>query len=222
METATGARQRIGLFGGTFNPVHIGHLRCAEEIREQFALHRIVFVPSFMPPHKKEPGVAPQHRCAMARLAIDGNPCFELSDIELRREGNSYSCDTIGHFRGAASPGSELFFIIGSDAFSEVHTWRRYPEFFEQCGFIVMSRAGSCAGTALHLPGSAARMFTRLDEDTYEHHCGTRICFARVSALDISSTDIRARAACGRTISYLVTPSVERYIRENRLYRQPS
>jgi len=222
VETETVARQRIGLFGGTFNPVHIGHLRCAEEIREQFALRRIVFVPAFMPPHKKQPGVAPQHRCEMARLAIAGNPCFELSDIELQREGNSYACDTIDHFRRQSPPGSELFFIIGSDAFSEVHTWRRYPAFFEHCGFIVMNRAGCCAPSSFNLPGGAARMFTRLDEDTYEHRSGNRICFGRVSALDISSTDIRARIAGGRTISYLVTPAVERYIRANRLYRQPS
>lgn len=222
METEPAAPQRIGLFGGTFNPVHIGHLRCAEEIREQFALHRIVFVPAFMPPHKKHPGVSPQHRCEMARLAIAGNPCFELSDIEIQREGNSYSCDTIGHFRRHSPAGSELFFIIGSDAFSEVHTWRRYPEFLEQCGFIVMNRAGACAASPLHLPGVEARMFTRLDESTYEHHSGTHICFGRVSALDISSTDIRTRIADGRSISYLVTPAVERYIHENRLYRQPA
>jgi len=222
VDTEIPACQRIGLFGGTFNPVHIGHLRCAEEIREQFSLHRIIFVPAFMPPHKKQPGVSAQHRCEMARLAIAGNPCFELSDIELQREGNSYSCDTIEYFRRRSSPGSELFFIIGSDAFSEVHTWRRYPEFFEQCGFIVMNRAGVCAASPFNLPGDAARMFTRLDENTYEHRSGTRICSAMVSSLDVSSTDIRTRAACGRTISYLVTPTVERYIQENLLYRQSS
>ncbi len=221
MDTELPSRQRIGLFGGTFNPVHIGHLRCAEEIREQFALNRIVFVPAFLPPHKKQPTVSPQHRCEMARLATAENPFFELSDIELRREGNSYSYDTIEYFHRHEAPDSELFFIIGSDAFQDVHTWRRYPEFFEHCGFIVMNRAGFCTPSPFNLPGSAAGMFIRLDENTYEHRSGTRICFGMVSALDISSTDIRTRAATGRTISYLVTPDVERYICENRLYRQP-
>ncbi len=221
MKTETPVRPRIGLFGGTFNPVHIGHLRCAEEIREQFRLDRIVFVPAFMPPHKKQPGVSPQHRCEMARLAISGNPCFELSDIELQREGHSYSADTIDCFR-MGEPGGEFFFIIGSDAFREVYTWHRYPVFFEHCSFIVMNRAGMSAPSPFHLPGAVAHMFTRCDRDTYVHCSGTRICFGRVSALDISSTDIRARIADDRTISYLVTAAVERYIRENLLYRSLS
>lgn len=219
METERPVPQRIGLFGGTFNPVHIGHLRCAEEIREQFALNRIVFVPAFLPPHKKQPTVSPHHRCEMTRLAIDDNPCFELSDIELQREGNSYSYDTIEYFRKQESPGSELFFIIGSDAFREVHTWRKYPDFFEQCGFIVMNRSGFRVPSPLNLSGSAAGAFVRLDENTYAHRCGTHICFGQVSALDISSTDIRSRIAGGRTISYLVSASVERYILEHGLYR---
>ncbi len=218
METDKPARQRIGLFGGTFNPVHIGHLRCAEEIREQFALSRVVFVPTFLPPHKKQPTVSPHHRCEMTRLAIAGNSCFELSGIELQREGSSYSYDTIEHFREQEDPGSELFFIIGSDAFREVHTWRKYPDFFEQCGFIVMNRAGFRSPSPFNLPGSASGRFVRLDENTYEHRAGTRICFGRVSVLDISSTDIRSRIAGGRTISYLVTAPVERYILENGLY----
>ena len=147
---------------------------------------------------------------------------MRLSDIELQREGSSYSYDTIAHFRKQEAPGSELFFIIGSDAFREVHTWRKYPDFFEHCGFIVMNRAGLPAPSPFNLPGRAAREFVRLDENTYAHRSGARICFGRVSALDISSTDIRIRIACGRTISYLVTESVERYILENNLYREPS
>ena len=212
------AHQRVGLFGGTFNPVHIGHLRCAEEIREQFALDRIIFVPAFMPPHKKNPIVSPQHRYEMTRLAIADNSFFEVSEIELQREGNSYSYDTIAHFHKQKMPDGELFFIIGSDAFHEIHTWRKYPDFFEQCSFIVMNRAGLAAPSPFNLPGSTARTFKRLDEHCYEHCSGTQLHCGRVSALDISSTDIRTRIATGRTISYLVTASVERYILENRLY----
>jgi nicotinate-nucleotide adenylyltransferase len=219
VKTETPAPQRIGLFGGTFNPVHIGHLRCAEEIREQFGLNTVVFVPSCLPPHKKQPDVSPQHRCEMTRLAIADNPFFELSDIELQREGSSYSFETIAHFRRQEGPESELFFIIGSDAFREVHTWRNYPEFFNHCGFIVMNRPGIPFPSPFNLPGAAADEFMRLDENTYAHRSGTRICFGRVSALDIASTDIRRSVACGRTISYLVTAPVERYILENRLYR---
>ena len=222
MNTELPIHQRIGLFGGTFSPVHIGHVRCSEEIREQFSLNRIVFVPAFMPPHKKKPTVSPQHRCEMTRLAIAGNPCFDVSDIELQREGNSYSYDTIAFFRKQEKPESKLFFIIGSDAFREIHTWRRYPDFFEQCSFIVMNRAGVRAPSPFNLPGGVSREFVRLDESTYAHPSGNRICFGRVSALDISSMDIRGRIADGRTISYLVNAEVEHYILENRLYCQPS
>ena len=218
METEKPTRQRIGLFGGTFNPVHIGHLRCAEEIREQFGLNRVIFVPAFLPPHKKQPIVSPDQRCEMVRLAIARNPCFELSDIELQREGNSYSYDTIAHFYKQEAPDGELFFIIGSDAFHEIHTWRKYPDFFEQCSFIVMNRAGLAAPSPFNLPGSTARSFEKLDEHSYTHCSGTQLHFGRVSALDISSTDIRTRISAGRSISYLVTASVERYILENRLY----
>jgi nicotinate-nucleotide adenylyltransferase len=212
------APQRIGLFGGTFNPVHIGHLRCAEEIREQFALSRVVFVPSCMPPHKKQPSVSPSHRCEMTRLAIADNPCFEFSDIELKREGSSYSYDTIEHFLRQEAPASKLFFIIGSDAFREIHTWRNYPDFFEKCGFIVMSRPGIPFPSPFNLPRVSDEGFVRLNEDTYEHRSGNRVCFARVSALDIASSEIRSRIAGGRSISYLVTAGVERYIHENGLY----
>ncbi len=218
METDKPARQRIGLFGGTFNPVHSGHLRCAEEIREQFALNRIVFVPAFLPPHKKKPTISPHHRYEMTRQAITDNLFFEVSDIELQREGNSYSYDTITHFCDHEASGGELFFIIGSDAFREVHTWHKYPDFFEQCSFIVMNRAGFSVPSPFNFPGRAGRAFERQDENTYVHRSGNRICFGRVSALDISSTDIRSRIAAGRTISYLVTEPVERYILENRLY----
>jgi nicotinate-nucleotide adenylyltransferase len=219
MESQQPAPQRIGLFGGTFNPVHIGHLRCAEEIREQFSLTRVIFVPAFLPPHKKQPKVSPDQRCEMVQLSIDRNPCFALSDIELQREGSSYSYETIAHFRSQEAPDSELFFIIGSDAFREIHTWRNYPNFFEQCSFIVMNRAGLDAPSPFDLPGMQARAFERIDAHTYAHQSGTKLGFGRVSALDISSTDIRTRIADGRTICYLVTASVEHYIRENRLYR---
>lgn len=211
---------KIGLFGGTFNPVHLGHLRAAEEIREKFGIEKTIFIPAHVPPHKKDAIVPAQHRFEMVRTALADNPCFAVSDIELQRQGNSYSFDTIGHFSREYGPQAELFFIMGIDAFREIHTWKHYPEFFSFCNFIVMSRPGRYEPEPeKNVPSDFAGMFTfNSDGRFYEHGSGHRIYFCRISLLDISSTGVRQAVREGRSVKYLVPDSVAGYILKHNLY----
>jgi nicotinate-nucleotide adenylyltransferase len=213
---------RIGLMGGTFNPVHIAHLRIAEEARELCGLDRVVFIPAADPPHKPLADEVPfEHRCEMVRLAIAGNPSFELSDIEGRRAGKSYSIDTIGHFR-AEYPGQGLFFIIGSDSFLEIGLWHRYAEIFRQCSLIVVERPGCLIEdppTALPVAVRPEFGYTPASR-TLEHRSGERVHFLQGCPLAISSSEIRRLTAAGRSIAYLVPPGVEAYIKEQRIYTE--
>jgi len=213
---------RIGLMGGTFNPIHLAHLRIAEEAREQCALDRVLFIPAADPPHKPLAGEVPfRQRCEMVRLAIAGNSGFELSDIEGQRPGKSYSIDTIGHVR-AAHPGTRLFFIIGSDSFLEIGQWHRFADIFRSCSLIVAERPHSpVADPQAALPPSIKAEFShdaaarRLD-----HQSGEQVHFLSGSLLDISSSEIRRLAAAGHSITYLVPPAVEAYIKEQRIYSE--
>lgn len=213
---------KIGLMGGTFNPVHLAHLRIAEEARELCALDRVIFIPAADPPHKPLAGEVPfSRRYEMVRLAIAGNPAFELSDVEGRRPGKSYSIDTIGHFR-AVHPADDLFFIIGSDSFLEIGQWHRYTEIFRSCSLIVVERPGC----PVKDPSSALPVAIRGEfgynaaSHTLEHQSGRQVHFLRGCPLDISSTEIRQLASAGRSITYLVPHDVEAYIKEQRIYTE--
>lgn len=210
----------IGLFGGTFDPVHLGHLRAAEEIREQFGLKKVIFIPSRVPPHKKDAAAPARHRFEMVRAAIAGNPFFAASDIELRRRGSSYSFDTIGHFSRECGAQARLFFILGVDAFREIHTWRRYPEFFSLCSFIVMSRPGRFEPEPeKNVPDGFSSLFTyRPEASRYEHASGRCVHFSRISLLDISSTAVRQALRAGRSVKYLVPDAVAGYSARHNLY----
>ena len=211
---------KIGLFGGTFNPVHLGHLRAAEEVREKFGLEKTIFIPAHVPPHKKDSAVPAQHRFEMVRAALEDNPYFAVSDIELRRQGNSYSFDTIGHFTCEYGPDAELFFIMGIDAFREIHTWKQYPEFFSLCNFVVMSRPGRHeTEPEKNIPDDFPAMFSfNPDGRFYEHLSGRRVYFSGISLLDISSTGVRQAVRDGRSVKYLVPDSVAGYILSHNLY----
>jgi len=210
---------RTGIFGGTFNPIHLGHLRAAEEVRRACGLTRIVFVPAHLPPHKKVRVAPARHRLAMVRLAVRGNPRFSVSDIELRRAGSSYSFETIRFVNSRLHPQDELFFIIGSDAFREIHTWKYYPDFFSACHFIVMGRPGEGIGFDGLLPPDIAGEFTpRPKQACYEHRSGYRVLYQRVTLLDISSTAVRRALRAGDSVRYLVPEAVERYIQKYDLY----
>ena len=211
---------RIGILGGTFNPIHMAHLRCAEEVREAQQLDRILFVPSATPPHKQAAGLASMaHRLAMVRLAIAGNPYFRVSTIEMDRLGHSFSVDTVRALR-AHLPRARFAFIVGMDAFIEIGTWKDYRTLFGLCDLIVMSRPSVHAPRLRSaLPVAARADFCyRQTTTTLEHSTGHHIVYQQISDLDISASAVRERLARGGSIRYLVPIPVERYIARRHLY----
>jgi len=201
---------RIGVFGGTFNPVHMGHLIMAQDALELFELNTVIFVPCACPPHKVSNDVASAgHRLAMLQAALEGDLRFEVSDIEIRRGGVSYSIDTAREIK-ALHPGAEIFFIIGSDSLPELRLWRDIRQLLDICRFVTIARPG----TDLNDPGLRDPM----PGDDRSQSLRDQI---RVGHLvNISSTDIRYRIAEGMSIRYLVHPAVEMYIAEHSLFRQ--
>lgn len=217
-----GAPQRIGVFGGTFDPVHLAHLRCAEEAREQLGLDQVLFVPAADPPHKTRQRVTPaRHRLAMVRLAVAGHPAFRVSPIECERRGRSYTVDTLRALR-ARLPGAALTLLIGLDAWREIGTWKDYRTLFSLADVGVWTRPpGRLVRPRALLPVAARGDFCYGSSQLeLRHHTGTRIRFLTVTALDISATDIRQRSRSGRSIRYLVPEAVARYATREGLYRQ--
>lgn len=213
---------RIGILGGTFNPIHLGHLRSAEEVCEAQRLDRVLFIPSATPPHKRADGLAAAvHRLAMVRLAIAGNPRFRVSTIEVERRGRSYSVDTLRALR-AQLPAVRFFFIMGIDAFREIATWKEYRAIFDLCDLIVTSRPPVPEPQLRRaLPVAVRGDFCyRQRTKALEHRTGTRIISQRITDLDISASDIRQRLREGVSIRYLVPASVQRYIERQQLYRR--
>lgn len=213
---------RLGVFGGTFNPVHLAHLRCAEEAREALRLDRVLFVPAANPPHKGAAGLAgAAHRLAMLRLATRGHPAFRVSALEIERGGRSYSVDTLRQLRARLPASTRLFFLLGVDQFREIGTWREYRELFSLAEFAVMTRPPhALAAPRTLLPVAARGEFCYgPDRKTLRHRSGNTITFLTVTALDISASVIRARLARGGSVRYLVPPAVERYIERHGLYR---
>jgi nicotinate-nucleotide adenylyltransferase len=215
--------QRIGILGGTFNPVHYGHLAAAEEVRDRLKLDRVLFIPAFLPPHKDEDLPSAVQRLEMVRLAISGNQLFKASDIEIKRGGRSYTVDTIEELH-QHYPGTELFFITALDSFLEIKTWKDWERLLSVCTFVVLSREGYRFGdlAALGLQGVRAEDLASLDsrvrDETTLSVGGSRIVLERIPYYEISSTDIRQRIQRGRSIKYLLPEPVERYIIENKLY----
>ena len=211
---------RIGIFGGTFNQIHIGHLRSAEEVREAQGLDRILFIPSATPPHKRADGlVSAAHRLAMVRLALAGNPHFRVSAMEIERRGRSFSVDTLLALR-ARLPRARFAFILGIDAFREIATWKSYRSIFALCDLVVTSRPPvRAAALRAALPVAVRSEFCyRPASRTLEHRTGNQIVFQRLSDLDISASALRDRLHHGLSIRYLVPTSVARYIARHGLY----
>ncbi len=211
---------RVGIFGGTFNPIHIAHLRSAEEVRETQQLDYILFVPSATPPHKHRDGLAAaEYRLAMVKLAIAGNRRFRASTIEIDRGGRSYSVDTLRLLR-TQMPNAEFYFILGIDAFREIATWKDYRSLFALCDLVVTSRPPYPAQPLRAMLPVAVRAefcYSRGGK-VLEHRTGNRIIFQRISGLDISASDIRSRLGDGLSVRYLVPAAVERFIARHRLY----
>ena len=212
-----------GLFGGTFDPIHTGHLRAAEELAETLGLDAVIFIPAALPPHKTDRDITPfEHRLAMTRLAVEGNDRFSVSDIEARREGKSYSIDTVRHFLGEDNRRPELFFITGQDAFNAITTWRDWKMLLDLCHFAVMTRPGYSNG-GLHriLPDEVAAAHAWDEKrEGFVNPQGKGIFFRKTTFMDISASDIRKRVASGRSIRYLTPDPVVRYIEVRRLYEK--
>ncbi|HEY3303990.1 MAG TPA: nicotinate-nucleotide adenylyltransferase [Candidatus Binatia bacterium] len=214
---------KIGLFGGTFDPIHWGHLRSAEEVREAFRLDRILFIPSSIPPHKERKDASDAgDRLAMTRLATASHPDFAVSDVEIARPGKSYSIDTLRHFAGKLGRNDALYFILGMDAFREIGSWKDFQELFSLSHFITTSRPKCKDLRALGDIPVAARKSFCYDSKTnsYRHKSGTRLHFFKLTDIAISASEIRAQVKAGKSIRYLVPPEVESYIKRRGLYRR--
>ena len=222
IEKGPGVRaKRIGLFGGTFNPIHLGHLRGAEEIREIFNLEEVIFIPSSIPPHKEtEKVIEAKHRMEMVRLATSNNPHFSTSDIELSRPGKSYSIDTLRYFREREQ--DVPFFILGRDAFVEIETWKDFQNLFSFCHLIVMARSGTQNNTySSPLPEALVPYFQyHPEQGVWTHLSGHMLYFKEILFLEISSTKIRELIEKGESVRYLIPTEVEAYIQKHGLYRK--
>ncbi len=212
---------KIGIFGGTFNPVHFAHLRIAEEVRERCALDRILFMPAKLPPHKELDERVPfAHRLAMVEAATAENEAFAVSDLEARREGKSYSVHTLEILR-RENPEDEFYFLMGMDSFAEIASWKEYERLFTLAHIVVISRPGAPGGDPLSLLPVAIA-----DEFCYDyaakklnHKSGFSVIFTEETYLDISSTKIRGLVGDGRSFRYLTPGVVERYIYRHTLYQ---
>ncbi len=207
---------RLGIFGGTFNPVHLGHLRVAEEVRMSLGLEKIIFVPSYLPPHKDlADNVAGHKRLEIVRVAIADNPNFELSSFEVDSGGNSYSIRTIEHIRRTCN--ATPYFILGQDAFNDILMWFEKDRLFGLTHFAVMSRPHAKRPRLEEVIGEHAAQYHETDKG-FINGDGKQIVFVDVTPLDISSSTIRAMCKAGKSIRYLVPDKVEEYIREERMY----
>lgn len=203
MQKQTSGELRIGLMGGTFDPIHIGHVVTAEFAREEFALDKVIFIPSCNPPHKHLRKVTDAaKRMEMVQLATITNYSFEISDVELVRGGFSYTYDTVCYFRELYGEETKLYFITGADAIMEILTWKNVDKLIKACEFIAATR-----------PGYYLDIVKVLPRDYWD-----QIHFMEIPALSISSTDIRARVHAGKSVKYLLPESVETYIKKNKLY----
>ena len=212
---------RIGVLGGTFDPIHLGHLRTAEEMAFEMDLDRVLVIPAGLPPHKTREPLSPfPHRLEMARLACKPSSVLEVSDMEGKREGPSYSIETLQELGRVFGPQAELFFILGTDAFEEIHTWKDYNDLFSLSNFVVVQRPGF----DLQAMGSIlSRLGVEYKEGNqggmYTLSTGKAVFLRQATFMDISSTRIRALVKEGRSIRFLVPDTVLNYIEQTRLYR---
>lgn len=218
---------RLGLLGGTFDPIHCGHLEVARAARETLRLDHVLFLPSRLPPHRtRAPRASGCHRFAMLALAVLDQPGFLASDIELSRSGPSYSVDTLTTMHARGWRPAQLFFITGMDAFAEIETWRDYPALLDYAHFVVVARPGHSADALRErLPALAPRFVDAAVGPVEDRHLtqpNTAIVLIHAATPDVSSTDIRRRLQSGESLRGHVPDAVERYIEQHRLYAPPS
>jgi len=224
--------EHIGLFGGTFNPIHVGHLRAIQDVQNRFVLDKCYLIPAALPPHK-EPGdvVDAKYRLEMIRLAVseysDRLNSVIISDVELKRSGPSYSVDTVNHFKSILPHNSRLYFILGIDAFLEIDTWKSFSDLFYLTAFIVISRPGGVdtEGTLKwkvledYIKGKISGGYKfSISQSCFVHDEKQTIFFVDIDSLDISSTQIRHLIKKGRPIKLFVPEKVEDFIIGKGLY----
>jgi nicotinate-nucleotide adenylyltransferase len=215
------------VLGGSFNPIHLGHLLLADEIQERLGLDQVLFVPASLPPHKPSGGLAaPEHRDAMVRLAIAGHPRFAVSDLELRRPGPSYTVDTLEEIRLGTDPTTEIFLLLGSETFLDLLAWKEPARLAQLARLVVIPRVGA----SFDPKGREARKI--LQEIGQEQWVPVPdaggipalppkgVLLAPVLSLPISASELRRRVREGRSIAYRVPPAVEAYILAHGLYRE--
>ncbi len=218
--------QRVGILGGTFDPIHEGHLAVAEAASAALGLGEVLFVPSHHPPHRRvEPQASGYDRFAMVALALADRPKFLASDVELLAADWSYTSVTLRRLHATAFDALQLFFITGADAFAEIATWKDYPAILDLANFVVVSRPGlPVAAIPDRLPTLRARMIMKPDADVdreadANRAAATRVWLVDARTPDVSSTEVRRRARAGERFDGLVPHAVERYIARHHLYR---
>lgn len=196
---------RLGVMGGTFNPIHLGHLMIAEEARQTFHLKKVLFVPSYITPNKDVCGATAEQRLAMTRLATADNPYFTVSDMEMRRRGNSYTVDTLRLLKEIYGPSHSLYFISGTDTIHDLHNWNNPEEILSLCQFIGATRPDGSEQI-----DSIISSFGEL---------GKNILKLPVPTMEISSTELRRRIRLGLSVRYMMPSAVVEYIRKNGVYQ---
>lgn len=219
---------KIGILGGTFDPVHNGHLIVAEEAIDVIGLDQVIYVPARIPPHKIGFQITSEsHRLSMLELALKSNQRFVHSDLEFHREGPSYTVETILEI-GRRYPDSELYFIMGHDSFNELETWYKFEQLFDICRLIVVTRPGSPSVDPENFGHTIKLLLQRhtlvlndpLDIPENVTDGGWKVCLLNIAGLRVSASSIRSRVRQGRTIRYLVPHDVRKYIANSNLYRQ--
>ena len=207
--SASSYRKRIGIFGGTFNPIHMGHMIMAEKVCQQHHLSKILFMPAYIPPHKYVNDLAEaHHRYQMIKAAISGKSKFEVSDLEIKREGKSYTIDTVQEILDHYGKDCEVFLIMGADSLNELELWKNIKRLSQLCHFVIVNR-----------PGFKTEASTRLVEIIGSNNIlDMERLRVEINPVGISSTDIRKRLNDGVQIKDLVPECVEGYIKEHSLY----
>lgn len=207
----------IGVYGGTFDPIHFGHLRSALDIAERLSLSRVLMIPSATPPHRKTPQVAISHRWQMLSLALAEDDVLRADDREIKREGASYTYDTLAQIRNEVGD-TPLCLIQGSDVFSHLDTWYRWQELLDLAHIVIMRRAGHDVQWS-EAVSRRYRSAYRQDCECLSAHAAGSICEVEVTSLHISATDIRQRLLENKSLRYLVPANVCSYIEKNQLYQ---
>ncbi len=212
----------LALLGGTFDPIHFGHLRLAEELAESLRIPQVRLIPAGQPPHRGQPRADARHRLEMARRAVAGNPRFLVDDRELRRAAPSYSVDTLADLRAELPARTPLVLFMGADAFLGLTTWHEWRRLFELAHIAVAQRPGfSAAAWEDALPDPLRRLLAthrgEQADEILDKPCG-RIFLQRITQLDISASQIRERALRGQSLRYLLPDAVIDYLNENQLY----